>query len=159
MCVYSWLFGKNLLRLWHIQTHGTKDAALSILAWSYERFRTKSWIDFFSSIICNDNWFIISNCNLLNDRAIRMRLENGRSNMAAFMGKIDLWILTVLFKCIYLWSLNSYLFRIFDGHMPILIISDPDMVQEIFVKQFSNFSARRVKINHLVLNIQWNNLL
>ena len=35
-------------------------------------------------------------------------------------------------------------FRVYEGHMPVLIVADAEMVQEIYIKQFSNFSARRV---------------
>ena len=73
-----------------------------------------------------------------------MRSENGPKNMAKFMGRC----LILGFKNKVIFNFNRilyFLLSIFDGHLPILIISDPDMVQEIFVKQFSNFSARRVK--------------
>lgn len=32
----------------------------------------------------------------------------------------------------------------YEGHYPILVTSDIDLVQEIFVKQINNFSGRRV---------------
>jgi cytochrome P450 len=31
----------------------------------------------------------------------------------------------------------------FEGHTPILVISDPDLLQDIFIKSFSNFHSRR----------------
>ena len=35
------------------------------------------------------------------------------------------------------------IFGYFEGHTPILVISDPDILQEIFIKSFSNFHSRR----------------
>jgi cytochrome P450 len=34
-------------------------------------------------------------------------------------------------------------FGYFEGHTPILVISDPDILQDIFIKSFSNFHSRR----------------
>ncbi|CAM4953017.1 unnamed protein product [Rotaria socialis] len=34
-------------------------------------------------------------------------------------------------------------FGYFEGHTPILVISDPDVLQDVFVKSFSNFHSRR----------------
>lgn len=31
----------------------------------------------------------------------------------------------------------------YEGHLPILVTSDPDFVQEVFVKQYANFMARK----------------
>jgi cytochrome P450 len=31
----------------------------------------------------------------------------------------------------------------FEGHTPILVVSDPDILQDIFIKSFSNFHSRR----------------
>ena len=31
-----------------------------------------------------------------------------------------------------------------QGHLPVLVTSDLDLIQEIFIKQYSNFSARKV---------------
>ena len=42
--------------------------------------------------------------------------------------------------------------RIFEGHLPILITSDLDIIQEIFIKQSSNFSARKVDILVFIQN-------
>lgn len=36
------------------------------------------------------------------------------------------------------------IFGYFEGHTPILVISDPDVLQEIFIKSFSNFHSRRL---------------
>ncbi len=40
---------------------------------------------------------------------------------------------------------NEYgkVYGYFEGHLPVLVISDLSMVQEILVKQYSNFSARK----------------
>lgn len=46
---------------------------------------------------------------------------------------------------IYQWSkIYGRIFGYFEGHTPILVVSDPDVVQEIFVKSFSNFHSRRL---------------
>ena len=48
--------------------------------------------------------------------------------------------------------LNTLLNSYFEGHLPILVTSDPEIIQDIFIKQYANFSARKVneKINPLV---------
>ncbi len=38
----------------------------------------------------------------------------------------------------------GHIFGYFEGHTPILVISDPDVLQDIFVKSFSKFHSRRV---------------
>ena len=35
------------------------------------------------------------------------------------------------------------IFGYYEGHTPILVISDPDILQDIFIKSFSNFHSRR----------------
>lgn len=35
------------------------------------------------------------------------------------------------------------IFGYFEGHTPILVISDPDVLQDVFIKSFSNFHSRR----------------
>ncbi len=35
------------------------------------------------------------------------------------------------------------IFGYFEGHTPILVVSDPDILQDIFIKSFSNFHSRR----------------
>lgn len=35
------------------------------------------------------------------------------------------------------------IFGYFEGHKPTLVISDPDILQDIFIKSFSNFHSRR----------------
>lgn len=32
----------------------------------------------------------------------------------------------------------------FEGHTPILVTTDLEIIQEVFIKQFANFSARKV---------------
>lgn len=32
----------------------------------------------------------------------------------------------------------------FEGHLPILVTSDLEIIQEVFIKQFNNFSGRKV---------------
>ena len=34
-------------------------------------------------------------------------------------------------------------FGYFEGHTPILVVSDPDVLQDVFIKSFSNFHSRR----------------
>ena len=34
----------------------------------------------------------------------------------------------------------------YQGHLPIIVTSDLDIIEEICIKQHSNFSARKVKI-------------
>jgi len=36
------------------------------------------------------------------------------------------------------------IFGYFEGHTPILVVSDPDVLQDIFIKSFSNFHTRRM---------------
>ncbi|CAF1490887.1 unnamed protein product [Rotaria sp. Silwood1] len=35
------------------------------------------------------------------------------------------------------------IFGYFEGHTPILVVSDPDVIQDIFIKSFSNFHSHR----------------
>jgi cytochrome P450 len=35
------------------------------------------------------------------------------------------------------------IFGYYEGHTPILVVSDPDVLQDIFIKSFSNFHSRR----------------
>jgi hypothetical protein len=35
-------------------------------------------------------------------------------------------------------------YGIYEGHIPILVTSDIDIIQEVFIKQFSSFMARKV---------------
>ncbi|CAF1646851.1 unnamed protein product, partial [Didymodactylos carnosus] len=37
----------------------------------------------------------------------------------------------------------GHIFGYFEGHTPILVISDPDILQDLFVKSFSKFHSRR----------------
>ena len=38
-------------------------------------------------------------------------------------------------------------YGIYEGHIPIIVTSDLEIIQEVFVKQFGNFIARKVKLN------------
>lgn len=40
----------------------------------------------------------------------------------------------------------GHIFGYFEGHTPILVISDPDVVQDVFIKSFSKFHSRRQPI-------------
>jgi cytochrome P450 len=35
------------------------------------------------------------------------------------------------------------IFGYYEGHTPILVVSDPDVLQDVFIKSFSNFHSRR----------------
>ncbi|XP_050396834.1 cytochrome P450 3A12 [Patella vulgata] len=50
------------------------------------------------------------------------------------------------FHCMYqIWTkLYGRTFGYFEGPSPVLVTSDPDILQEVFVKQFHNFYARKV---------------
>jgi cytochrome P450 len=37
----------------------------------------------------------------------------------------------------------GHIFGYFEGHRPMLVISDPDIVQDVFIKSFSKFHSRR----------------
>mgnify|MGYP001089867514 FL=1 len=58
-----------------------------------------------------------------------------------------------------LWSAPSYhrqleawtkqygkIYGIYEGNFPVFVVSDPDFLQEVFIKQFANFSARKTTI-------------
>jgi len=34
--------------------------------------------------------------------------------------------------------------RYYEGHLPILVTSDCEIIQEVFIKKFGNFIARKV---------------
>ena len=34
----------------------------------------------------------------------------------------------------------------YEGHLPIIVTSDTDIIQDVFIKQFGNFIARKVNI-------------
>lgn len=37
----------------------------------------------------------------------------------------------------------------YEGHLPILVTSDVDVIQEVFIKQFTNFSPRIVSLDKI----------
>ena len=41
-------------------------------------------------------------------------------------------------------SNNFLFFRYYEGHFPILVTSDIGLIQEVFIKQYANFSGRKV---------------
>jgi hypothetical protein len=50
-------------------------------------------------------------------------------------------------NCLREWTKKyGKLYGYYEGHLPILVTSDVDMVNEIFVKQFNHFSARKVRL-------------
>ena len=36
-----------------------------------------------------------------------------------------------------------------NSHLPVMVTSDLDILQEILIKQYANFSARKVNLNYL----------
>nr|AHL88982.1 cytochrome p450 3045A1 [Brachionus koreanus] len=45
---------------------------------------------------------------------------------------------------VYKWTMQlGKTFGYFEGHSPVLVTSDLDIIQEVFIRQFSNFSARK----------------
>ena len=38
-------------------------------------------------------------------------------------------------------------YRYYEGHTPVLVTSDIELIDEIYYKQFSNFSARKVSFH------------
>lgn len=43
------------------------------------------------------------------------------------------------------------LLRYYEGSMPVIVTSDPEMIKEVFIKQFNNFYGRRVSIDIKVI--------
>ncbi len=39
----------------------------------------------------------------------------------------------------------TFYLSIYEGHIPFLVTTDLDIIQEVFIKQFNNFSARKVR--------------
>ena len=48
-----------------------------------------------------------------------------------------------------------YFLSYYEGHTPVLVTSDPDFIQEVFIKQFGNFIARKVSIFWFWFIILW----
>ena len=46
------------------------------------------------------------------------------------------------------------LFSFYEGHIPVLVTSDVDIIQEVFIKQYGNFSARKVKNVNIIKKIK-----
>jgi hypothetical protein len=42
--------------------------------------------------------------------------------------------------------INIFLYSYFEGPTPVIVSSDLDFLHEVFVKQFKNFHARKVRI-------------
>ncbi|CAF3989263.1 unnamed protein product, partial [Rotaria magnacalcarata] len=46
--------------------------------------------------------------------------------------------------CIQNWTAQyGNIYGYFEGHTPILVVSDPDILHEVFIKHFSKFHSRR----------------
>ena len=39
--------------------------------------------------------------------------------------------------------------RLYQCHRPVLLVADPEMIKEIFIKEFSNFTNRSVSLKTL----------
>lgn len=48
---------------------------------------------------------------------------------------------------------NRSFFSYYEGHLPVLVTSDVEIIQEVFVKQFGNFMARKVFKSKLIIFI------
>ena len=46
-------------------------------------------------------------------------------------------------------TLNEKTYGYYEGHLPIIVTSDCDIIQEVFIKQFGNFIARKVNFKFL----------
>ena len=44
--------------------------------------------------------------------------------------------------------------RYYEGHMPVLVTSDLELIEEIAFKQFTNFTGRRVKRIYCILGLK-----
>ena len=40
--------------------------------------------------------------------------------------------------------------RLYQCHRPVLLVADPEMIKEIFIKEFSNFTNRSVSLKALI---------
>lgn len=59
----------------------------------------------------------------------------------------NLWVRKILgLNFLSVFKTLIFLLRIYEGHRPVLITSDLEIIQEVFIKQFNNFSARRVSL-------------
>ena len=61
-----------------------------------------------------------------------------------FFGHLKtLWNVASFYRQLENWSKQyGRIYGIYQGAIPALVVSDPDFLQEVFVKQFLNFSAR-----------------
>lgn len=39
---------------------------------------------------------------------------------------------------------KTFIYSVFEGNQPVLLISDPDLLQQILIKDFNIFTDRRV---------------
>ena len=94
----------------------------------------------------------IVNCGQLFDvlnrfyaRTTPTPLKNGQVNMARLMGNSGLKETVAIYTKNRQKKSSLHCFcRIYEGHVPVLVTSDPNMVEQVFIKQFSNFTARKV---------------
>lgn len=61
-------------------------------------------------------------------------------NVASYHRQLDIWT-----------KQYGKIYGIYDGTVPVFVVSDVDFLQEVFVKQFSVFSARKTNLlEHIV---------
>jgi len=54
----------------------------------------------------------------------------------------EVYFSRILF-CLYLLS-PLFIYRVYQGTRPTLIIADPDLIRDLFIKEFGNFTNRPV---------------
>ena len=62
-------------------------------------------------------------------------------------------VLYVIYVDETIWWILNYNFRYFEGPTPVLVTADVDILQEVFVKQFKSFHARKVRTLFLYFKI------
>ena len=64
---------------------------------------------------------------------------NLRRLIMKILRRVFLFIFLLIFD-----SFSKFILK-FKRHLPILVTSDLDILNEVFIKQYANFSARKVK--------------
>lgn len=73
-------------------------------------------------------------------RTNRVLSINGLKNTEKLMGSF------LLIKVLIVILFNYFNVSYYEGHVPTLVTSDLEIIQEVFIKQFNNFSARKVSL-------------
>ncbi|ESO93125.1 hypothetical protein LOTGIDRAFT_119744 [Lottia gigantea] len=96
-------------------------------------------------------WVLLANCKVdysykLYNHLIFQELGiPGPSPNFLFGNLLDLWGKKGFHDIYQIWNkMYGKIFGYFEGPSPILVTSDPDFIQEVFVKQFQRFHARKV---------------